>query len=486
MCYLILVGRDAAEGGYVLGGHNDDLHGNTAAAYGLMPGGAHDAGEVVRLPRPWFCIGDVRIEESNGIELPQVSETYKCFALQTFRGYVAGDTSAMNERRVSVVGGMNLAVDRNDRAEEADPVNKGGLAGGVRYVALQRSRTARECVEKLGALLSEYGAVFPSCVGITDPNEAWYFEVGGGHTWAAVRVPDDCFFVQANGYRISEIDPLDTDNVVCSPGLLDLVREKGLWNPSDGPFHWARAFGGKFIANPDRRYYNLRRLWAAQNRYAPGAGLDPDLTELPMFLKPARKIGVTDVMAALRDRFEGTRFESFPEPRGKGGERPVCVPSCIHSAVIESRGNLPADIGMTLWGCIGSPMTSPYIPHYLAHRELLPAYTKGGLEYDRESAFWRFRTLTDLAMTDFGRYGRMVEEAWRDLESEISAAKAAVETEAARLYEKDPDAAARMLTASANAWDALAYGKAEELEVRLHTRIAADQYLYFAKPGLEW
>lgn len=486
LCYLILVGKNAAKGGYVLGGHNDDLHGNTAAVYGMVPGGKHGPEDVVRLPRPWFGIGDVKIKEPNDIELPQAPETFKCFTLQTFRGYIAGDTSAMNEHKVSVVGGMNLAFDRNDRAEEADPIDKAGLAGGARYVALQRSRTARECVKTLGALLCEYGAVFPSCLGITDPDEAWYFEIGGGRTWAAVRVPDDSFFVQSNGYRIAEIDPEDGGNVICSPGLLDLARQKGLWDPSSGPFHWARAFGGKFIADAERRYYNLRRLWAVQNRFCPGNAPDPDLTELPMFLRPAEKIDVPDVMAALRDRFEWTRFESFPKSGAGGGERPVCVPSCIHSAVIESRGDLPADVGMTLWGCIGSPMTSPYIPHYLAHTELLPEFTRGGLEYDGNSAFWRFRALTNLAMNDFGRYGDIVEEEWRLLESGIMAGKAALEAEAARLHDTDPEAAARLLTSYANSCDALAYRKALELEARLHTRIAADQYMHFAKPGLEW
>ncbi len=162
------------------------------------------------------------------------------------------------------------------------------------------------------------------------------------------------------------------------------------------------------------------------------------------------------------------------------------MPSCIHSAVIESRGDLPAEIGTTLWGCIGSPMTSPYIPHHLAHKELLPSFTKGGLDYDRDSAFWRFRTLTNLVMSDFGKYGRMVMEEWAELEADIMAGRGAVEAEALRLYGENPEAAARFLTACANSFDALAYSKAEDLEARLHTQIAAEQYQHFAKPGLEW
>ena len=66
---------------------------------------------------------------------------------------------------------------------------------------------ARQCVEYLGNMYTEYGVSYPSGVGIADSREIWYMEQGGGRTWAAVRVPDDCCLVAANGYRIGEIDP---------------------------------------------------------------------------------------------------------------------------------------------------------------------------------------------------------------------------------------------------------------------------------------
>lgn len=483
---MILAGRKATVNGYPMGGHNDDLHGNTAATYGIAPGRKHEAGEFAMLPRPWFGIGDVKIRGTAEIKIPQPPETYRMFALQTFRGYIAGDTSAINEHQVCIAGGLNLATDRNERAEKADPINKNGLAGGARYIALQRSQTARDCVEKLGALITEYGAVFPSCLGILDPNEAWYFEIGGGTTWAAVRVPDDSYMVQSNGYRIAELNPDDKDNVICSPGLLHFVRDKGLWNPTEGPFNWARAYGGRLLNDPSKEYYNMRRIWSVLNRYNPSMKLDPAKKEFPLFLKAERKFNVPIMAEGLRDRFEGTEFEAFPVSGGKGCERPVCVPSCIHSAIIETNGALPADIGTVLWGCIGSPMTSPYIPHYLAHKNLLPPYTKGGLEYDAESAFWRFRVLTNLVMNDFQTYSSLVSERWLALEKEILKHKAMIEANAVEFYEKDRKAACDMLTSFSNAYDALAYEEAKSLEAVLHTHIAERQYLHFAKSGMEW
>jgi dipeptidase len=461
-----------------MGGHNDDLHGNTAATYGLAPGGSREEGETLSLPRPWFKIGDLRVDEPNDLKIPEPPETYACFMLQTFRGYLAGDASAVNERQVAVVGGLSLAMDRSDKAEEVDPVNKAGLAGGARYVALRRSRTARECVETLGALLSQYGAVFPSCVGIADPREAWYFEIGGGSTWLAVRVPDDHYMAQSNGYRIQEVDLDDADNVISSKDLGALVREKGLWKPEDGLFNWARAFGGKMSADPEKGYYNARRVWSVMNRFSPSLKLDPAKKEFPLFVRADGRISVAAVMEGLRDTFEGTPFEAFPKSGGRGEERPACAPSCIHSAVVD-----PGATKSVLWGCVGSPLTSPYVPHYMGHESLLPPYEKGGLEFDRDSAFWRFRALTNLVMNDYQTHAPMVREVWSAFEENIHASMAAMEAEASR---QSAAAAKALLTAFSNALDALAYQEAANLEAKLHTKIAERQYLNFAKPGLEW
>lgn len=486
MCYLILAGKEATLSGYALGGHNDDLHGNTAAVYEIVPGKAHEPGSCAVLPTPWFGIGSVKIEESAGISIPQPPTTSRCLMLETFRGYIAGDTSAINEHQVAVVGGLSLAMDRNEKAKDADPINRRGLAGGARYIALQRSKTARECVEVLGSLLNEYGAVFPSCVGIIDPQEAWYLEIGGGTTWLAVRVPDDSYMVGVNGYRIGAVDLEDSQNVLSSPNLLNSVMEKGLWSPDDGAFHWARAFGGKMAGDAVMEYYNLRRTWATMNRFSPDLKLDPNAKEFPLFLKPGKKLDVSRMIAALRDHYEGSDYDAYPQSGGVGQERPVCVPSCIHSAVVEVRGDMPAEIGAVLWGCIGSPATSPYIPHHLGIREIPAPFTRGGLAYDPESAFWRLRVLTNLVMPDMQKRGLPVKEAWLELEKWAMQTREAVERAALEAYPENQEEACRSLTLFSNSLDSLALEKARSLETRLHTDTADQLFRHFAKPGLEW
>jgi len=157
----------------------------------------------------------------SGLEIPQVAETFEWMVMRIADGYEEGDAVAINEWQVAIAGGVALERDRNNRARRVDPLIKTGLTGGVRYVALQRAKTARECVSIVGELYSTYGVTYPSGFGVADADEIWYIESGGGRTWAAVRIPDDQYWVQANGYRIGKIDVAYTANVIVSDGLLE-------------------------------------------------------------------------------------------------------------------------------------------------------------------------------------------------------------------------------------------------------------------------
>ena len=112
------------------------------------------------------------------------------------------DAVAVNEHQVAVAGGVDLGYDRSAEAEDLDPLKPRGISGATRYIALQRSRTARECVEWIGRIYNECGISYTCGVGIADTRESWYIEAGGGSCWLAVRVPDDAYMVQSNGYRM--------------------------------------------------------------------------------------------------------------------------------------------------------------------------------------------------------------------------------------------------------------------------------------------
>lgn len=72
MCYLILAGRNATEGGHTLCAHNNDLQGHHAALFEFLPARRYDRGSVVKV--------------SEHLELHQVPETYACRILKVWRG----------------------------------------------------------------------------------------------------------------------------------------------------------------------------------------------------------------------------------------------------------------------------------------------------------------------------------------------------------------------------------------------------------------
>ncbi len=182
MCYMILAGKHTTVDGSMLCAHNNDLEGHHASLYELLPAMSYPKGAVIKV--------------SDHLAVPQVEKTYKCRLLKVWRGFMEGDAVAINEHQVAVAGGVDLGYDRSDNAEALDPLKPNGISGATRYIALQRSKTARECVELIGEFYNKYGISYTCGVGIADTQEAWYIEAGGGSCWVALRVPDDCYMAR--------------------------------------------------------------------------------------------------------------------------------------------------------------------------------------------------------------------------------------------------------------------------------------------------
>ncbi|MEA1896446.1 MAG: C69 family dipeptidase, partial [Bacteroidota bacterium] len=168
-----MAGKECSVSGEVLLAHNNELSGVEASMLKLVSGT-----EKINL-----------LPGNKSLDL----QAYKMLILQTNKGFAEGDAVAVNERGVAIAGGLSLKADRNSKVKLLDPLLKNGLGGGVRYLALQHSKTARECIQLMGELYTEFGIKYPSGVGVADSNEIWYMETGGGKSWAAIRIPNDHF-----------------------------------------------------------------------------------------------------------------------------------------------------------------------------------------------------------------------------------------------------------------------------------------------------
>ena len=223
--------------------------------------------------------------------------------------------------------------------------------GSLIYIALQRSKTAREALQVMTSLVAEYGYCSEGeTFSVADKDEAWMLEMMGcgpdrtkeqGRTvWVAVRIPDDAIAAHANQSRITQfldgryvqVKMKDLLNpkamakaernaqklnaksiVVFSDNVVSYARNMGWFEGKDAEFSYNAAY-----AKPDfsgRRYCEAR-VWSFFNRFADdfseyvpyAAGIEKDAKEMPLWIIPNKKVTLEDLRAAMRDHYEGTPF----------------------------------------------------------------------------------------------------------------------------------------------------------------------------------
>ena len=417
-CFLLMVGKDASANGQVLLAHNNDLSGIEASMLRRVP-----ANEKINL------LADSSVS---------FKQNYEMLVLQTNIGFTEGDAVAINQHGVAIAGGLALKRDRNSHAKELDPLVPSGLGGGIRYFALQHAKTARECVKTIGELYNEYGISYPSGVGIADTSEVWYLEAGGGHAWAAVRIPNDSYLVVANSYRIGAISYKDTTNFICSPQLIDLCKAYGLEGKSKQTFNFRDFFGNGFKEKWGNNYYNTRRLWRAIDMLNPSMQLSSEEEVFPLFIKPEAKVKLQDCFTILRDCYSGTSFDIFKHDNLDHHERSIAVWNCVHTDVISLSPGKAIDYGCVLWTGLSSPFTAIYTPVYFGSRTIPSGFDLAPTDFDYHSAFWIFKKLGDLSKFE---YPNQMKD-WLDLRNQFESmeieAQSEIIREADNIRIKDP------------------------------------------------
>jgi dipeptidase len=454
-CTTIIVGKNAAADGSVLLGHNEDW-GEFLMPLRSNPREKHEPGETLKL--------------RDGQVIPQVEETFAFV-------WPAAECNGINEVQVAI--GDNTGSCRKELFQNEHGID---LEEFVR-LALQRSKTAREAVQIMGGLVEKYGyrshnGLDGDIVGIADPNEGWWMEVTIGGIWVARRVPDDSFVVLANRYRIGEVDLKDSSRFLACPKLIDYAKQKGWYDPAHGPFNFQRTYGTPEDAGSA---YNTRREWRG-NWLLSGQKIPED--ENPLTVVPGKKLTPRDIMALLRDHYEGTEYD-LTKGYEKGSphhttERTICRMATDATSVAHLRSWLPAEIGGILWLSVGTPCSSVYVPYYLGVLEFPKPYTFLSDTYDRDNAFWVFNSLENLVDRHYSDKARLekgetraidyVAGFWKDFENREFAMQAAVEKAALELYQKDKSLARVFLNAHSNGLALRAFVDAQELADTLRTR----------------
>ncbi len=388
------------------------------------------------------------------------------------------------EHTYAVVGLMNehqLAISEttfDGRAELENP------DGPLHYwdlmrLALQRAKTAREAIKVITDLVAEYGyRSTGESISIGDKNEAWILEIigpgpgGKGAHWVALRIPDGYISCHANKARIGEFPLDDPENCLYSKDVISFAIEKGYYDPASGkPFRFCDAY---CPPTPKNRRYGEGRVWSFFRRAAPSQGFSPDYFRgvdgaepYPLWIKPDKKLTLADVMALMRDHFEGTDYDMTQGidagPYGMPNrwrpihwtidgveyawERPISTQQTGFTFISQSRDWLPDPIGGVYWYAVDDTYFCCYVPLYCGINALPESYTVGNLgKFSWDSAWWVFNFVANYANLRYCDMRADIQAVQRELEGHLLALQPAVEKTALELYRSDPDLMTRYLT----------------------------------------
>lgn len=457
-CTNFIVAKGASTDGSVMCTYNAD-------DYGMFIGlahyaaGTHQKGEMRK-------VIDWDTKKYHG-EIPEAPVTYN----------VIGN---INEFQVTI--GETTYGGREEMVDTTGIIDYGSLI----YIALQRSRTAREAIKVMTSLAEKYGynsegETFTIC----DPNEAWIMEMmgcGGDKkqkvVWVAVRVPDNAICGHANQSRIGVFSQYQTE-VLHSKNVVSFARQKGWYKGTDKDFSWKNTY-----AFPDfsgRRWCEAR-VWSFFNhhkdmsRWLPWAiGKDKNAEDMPLWIVPNRKLSVQDLESDMRDHYEGTEL-SVADGKDMGGgiwqmpyrptplafkvngksyfnERPTSTQQTGFSYVSQMRSWLPREIGGVLWFGNDDGNMIAYTPIYCGNTVQPECYNTPGADavtFSMKNAYWVCNWVSNMVYPRYSMMFPSLKTVRDSLEASYFANQAAVEAKAKELYKDNKDAAIKYLNDYSN------------------------------------
>lgn len=394
----------------------------------------------------------------------------------------------MNEHQVAI--GETTFGGREELVDTAAIMDYGSLI----YIALQRSKTAREAIQVITSLMAEYGyASSGESFSISDPNEVWIMEMVGkgkpvstkdkkgrvtvkynkGAVWVAIRIPDGYISGHANHARITTFPLNDPENCLYSPDVISFAREKELFKGEDKDFSFSDIyapvdFGGARFCEA--------RVWSGFNKVNKDMGKYLDYVKgenlhnrMPLYIKPDHKLTLQEVIGLMRDYYQGTELDMTKDP-GAGpygcivrwrpltfkvdgvsyfNERAISTQQTGFVFVAQSRPYVPSPLGGILWFGVDDTYSNVFTPMYACMTQVPETFAEGNgsmMEFSENAAFWVFNQVSNFAYT---RYSDMIEDIQKkqsELESNYIAMVPAIDNVALQMYRTDPAKAIQFLT----------------------------------------
>lgn len=398
-CTTILVGRQATNDGSTLVARTEDTPNGTFNAKKLIVvepdaqprrytgTASHLTLELPDNPLRYMCVPNADPAEGvwaeAGINAANVSMS-------------ATETITSNAR---VLGADPLVVYHAAHGAPGDADYVPAIPGGIGEedfvtLVLPYIRSAREGVQRLGALLEEYGTYEMNGVAFGDAREVWYLETIGGHHWIARRVPDDCYVAQPNRQGIDWLELHDAlgaqHSYMCSRDLPQWMEANQLsttfqqtgdlvdgmpaaFNPREAFTSWTWLDS---IYNNPRAWYILRSFNPHDSRFSIADGAEAESMDLPWCLKPEIRLSVLDVDRLLSSTYEGTPFNPYADKgsrRERHRYRPIGINRTAECSILQIRGRSPQAVQGVQWLSYGSgPFAASVAVFANVHK--VPAY----------------------------------------------------------------------------------------------------------------
>ena len=421
-CTNFIVGKKASADGSVFVTYNADSYGAFMPLY-HYPAAKHEAGEMCKVFE-W---------DTNKYlgEIPEAPETWN----------VIGNS---NEWQVTI--GETTFGGREEMTDSTGIIDYGSLI----YIALQRSKTAREALQVMTSLVEQYGYYSEGeTFSVADKDEVWMLEMmgcgpdrtkeQGRSVWVAVRIPDDAVAAHANQSRITKFldgryvqvkmqDLLKKYPVngkkpvpnlmVCSDNVVSYARAMGWYDGKDADFSYNAAYA---VPDFSGRRYCEARVWSFFNRFADdfseyvpyAAGIEKDTKEMPLWIIPNKKVTIQDIRDAMRDHYEGTPFALDQKGDIGGGifqmpyrpsplsfkvddveyfnERPISTFQTAWSFISQMRSSLPREVGACFWFGNDDGNMVAYTPMYSCITRRPLCFSGEGADdvtFSIDNAFW--------------------------------------------------------------------------------------------------
>ena len=441
-CTNLIVSKGATTDGSTFITYAADSH----TRYGQLrycPAADHPEGATLKL----YNYGSLKFQ----IEIPQPAHTYQVVGFINEHQLAIGETTW---------GG---------REELAHGSGKGIDYGNLIYVTLQRARNCREAIKVMHELVSTYGySDGGESFSIADPNEVWIYEIINkgdetGAVWVARRVPDGYICGHANQARITtfpqmrkesykSIDSrnlkyIDRPEVECvyASDVVKFAKQRGWYSGKDADFSFADTYNPLTFSGLracEARVYAMfnracaehdqtgAKLTSSMKRYEAFAMGDKNAERLPLWVKPNRKLGVQDVMALMRDHFEGTPMD-MTQDVGAGPfhcpyrwrpmdfevdgkkyvhERAISTQQTGFSFVAQCRSWLPNKLGGVIWFGVDDTYSTVYCPIYCGVTQVPVCFEEGNgsmSRYSETAAFWLFNRVSNFC---YLRYDAMIQD----------------------------------------------------------------------------